>query len=276
MKSFHTYDRTHTQLTLYVTHAHAQTNVLQNGLLFSWGHNAKCLSVKQYCTPLKSSFQIQERHPRLSMFSSWTNGVSGGRNLHLADKRMSYEYAKSICCTKTWSSGPPVKSTNRRNVNAAEELCLSSSSSCFAFFLFSRCALSEIVDKHSSYEVFWGICCLRCSNTDCRLALPQTDKTDFPKVSISRTRLAAGYEWTKSLVVPNWQSITVNDGGKKNSSALVCSQFFFFMGQEKTRKHVYSWKSPERLAYNLLTAGFHMKMHSLDQRFWSGVTRARH
>lgn len=115
-----------------------------------------------------------------------------------------------------------------------------------------------------------GFCCLRCCNTDCPLALPQTDKTDFPKVRISRTRLAVGYQWT------NWQSITVNDGGKENSWALVCSHFFFFMGQEKTRKHVYSWNPQERLAYNLLSAGFHMKMHSPDQRFWSGVTRARH
>lgn len=48
--------------------------------------------------------------------------------------------------------------------------------------------------------------------------------------------------------------------------------WFAEQGQEKTRKHLYSWNSHEHLAYNLLSAGFHMKMHTQDQTFWSGVT----
>lgn len=115
----------------------------------------------------------------------------------------------------------------------------------------------KFADKHGSCEVFWGYVLP---------TLPQhrppvgfaTDRQDWFSKSKHQPneRLAAGYEWTKSSVVPNWQSITVNDGGKENSSALVCSYFSFFMGQEKTRKHVYSWNSQEHLAYICSLLGF--------------------
>lgn len=125
----------------------------------------------------------------VDIFSSWTNRVSGVRNLHMADKRMSYEYAKSISCTRTWSSGPPVKSANRKNGNAAEKLRLSSSRfNYFIFFIQQVCVKWNLPTSMVHVRFFGGMCCLHCRNTDRRLALPQTNKTDFPKVSISRTK----------------------------------------------------------------------------------------
>lgn len=73
-----------------------------------------------------------------SSSSSQMNHVSGVRNLHMAAQRKTYEYAKSICCAKTCSSGPPVNvkvlPLQPRNTARAQwadllQLCRSHSSS---------------------------------------------------------------------------------------------------------------------------------------------------
>lgn len=218
----------------------------------------------------------------MSFFSFFRlNPAFGARDLHMATKRMSYEYAKSICCRKTWSSGPPV------NPWIDKMLILQSLKA--VYILIAHWGVIWVLPwkKHNS-DAAWGFAATLLQHwRPVALTTRPPGLIFFFKLSISCERIAAVYSWTKSSVVPadNWQSMRWLTKKKKTAQRWFANNV---MEQAKTKENVCSrLQGPLRYVFfcHLLSTEFPRKkkkknflnfLHSSTRHgFSAGVTRAK-